>query len=151
MNLQTPYKAVSPQVIQAEYFAKENAERIAQLSESLLNAASLFMDKLGQQHLPAKVTEALWRYHGEKDLASFQILLRQHPISDCGPVSRFAYWELNDGLSALIDALGCHWRYETMVRRSASLGFVDQALACFAFLISNLESDPSTVLSFSAE
>lgn len=151
MNLQTPYKAVSPQVIQAEYFAKENAERIAQLSESLLNAASIFMDKVGKHHLPEKVTEALMRFHDDKNLGGFQILLRQHPISECGRIAGFTYWELNDGIASLTDALGSHWKYLTTDGRIASLGFVDQALAGFAFLISNLESDPSTVLSFSAE
>jgi hypothetical protein len=150
MNFQIAHDAIAHQIEPAATFASENADRVNKLSVSLLKAASQFMDGVGKHHFSVDVIGALARYHEAEDLISYQALLRKNPVTDAGAIARYAFWELNDAISFLGDAIGTNWKYITMIERTISLDHADEALKAFDFLIANLDAVPSTVLSFAA-
>jgi hypothetical protein len=138
----------SPELVdQARMFSENYAERIASLSERNFQAASRFMEHVGQKFLPPKVVSILNESIHAADAWRFEKTLRSNRLgAGANLVYRAAYWELDTAFSFLRESVGVQYRCMSYASREQYLGFVDQSIAAFEFLMDRLNDDPSTVI-----
>ena len=105
------------QIEQSQRFIAQNKELLAQHLAIAWQHASEFLKHEPPVELPKEVLETLNSYMAAKNLSAFQLTFRQHAVAFSQAHGSTRYWALNDGMSALTDALGTYWPYMTEARR----------------------------------
>lgn len=105
------------QIEQSKRFIAQNKELLEQHLAIAWQHASEFLKHEDHVVLPKGLLETLNSYMADKNLSAFQLTLRQHAVAFSQTHGSTRYWALNDGMSALTDAMGTYWPYMTEARR----------------------------------
>lgn len=130
-----------------ERLKSQNADQLASLESDFKKASTEFLERIAATHMDAADTQRLKSLLELNDYTGFQLKLRNITMPErSGSVIRCAYWALNDAMSFFADALGTTWRYMDLADRVRYLGFAEDGLKGYRFLMFNLDTEPSEIL-----
>lgn len=128
------------QIAQSQAFISKNQVLIKKHLAQAWKKASEFLLLKSPVELPEGLLDRLHVYLIAENLQSFQLTLRQHALEFSKGVDGSAhFWALNDGMSALTDAMGSYWPYMTEARR---MQYLSDSTVFFADL-PNYEANPT--------